>query len=190
MGNEQSANKGGLTQSSSAGSEIGKAEAGQKKSSGIVVVGTGQDTSFEESDSDSYISRLNTCPTFQPIAGVGSSTLDVRPQQGDQIAELNWKAAVKASTRLQEHLRACAEAVSFDQNSLTAQIKQLDQQSNQVLLKYTERQKAYAKHAEHTRKLDEVSASLKRVRMRLDATFSMLDELNKFLPEEDRIKIE
>lgn len=178
MGNEQSTN----SQSSNAVKQT------QAKPTGIVVVGTGQ-VSNDADLSDGYISRLNTCPTFEPIASL-STSFEINQKSSDLVVELDWKSALKASERLQEHLKACAEAVAFDQNSLTSQIKQLDQQSNQVLLKYTERQKAFAKHAEHTRKIEEISASLKRVRMRLDASFSMLEELNKYLPEEDQLKFQ
>lgn len=159
-----------------------------KTSTGIVVVGTKQDPALSDSYLDNYITRLDTCPTFEPIFQSQGGSGEGKPQANELVAHLDWKAALKVSKRIQEHLHTCAEAVSFDQNSLTAQIKQVDAQACQIMQKYTERQRAFAKYAEQVRKI-EISASLKRVRMNLDSTFNLLDDLNKFLPEEERIEI-
>lgn len=186
MGNEQSSpqTSSGRRQPTGTGVPVSQSSS---KQSGIVVVGTKQDPSASDSYLDTYITRLHSCPSFQPILQ-SSLTADAKPQPGDFVSQLDWRAALKVSNRVQDHLHACAEAVSFDQNSLTTQIKQVDILATRVMQKYTERQKAFAKYAEHTKKIDEISTSLKKVRMNLDQTFSLLDDLNKLLPEEDRIE--
>lgn len=80
------------------------------------------------------------------------------------------------------------DCLTFCQNSLTVQIKQVDATSHHIMQKYTERQKAFAKYAEHTRKIEQVSTSLKRVRMNLEQTLSLLDELNSMLPENEKLE--
>lgn len=107
MGNEQSAN--------SQGSNAVKQTEG--KPTGVVVVGTAGQASNEADLSDGYISRLNTCPTFEPIANL-STSFEINQKSSDPIAELDWKSALKASEKLQEHLKVCAEAVAFDQVKL------------------------------------------------------------------------
>nr|XP_039253905.1 BLOC-1-related complex subunit 5-like [Styela clava] len=186
MGNEQSASQ-TAPQSVKASQRTAESQRASTKTSGIVVVGT-KEPELSGNYLDNYITRLDTCPSFQPIFQSQGSG-EGRPQQGELVGQLDWKAALKVSTRIQEHLHKCAEAVSSDQNSLASQIKQVDAQACQIMQKYTERQKAFAKYAEHMRKIDEISSSLKRVRMNLDTTFNLLDELNKYLPDEERIDI-
>jgi len=64
----------------------------------------------------------------------------------------------------------------------------LDRVAHVVMQRYTERQRAHAKHAEHSRKLDEISASLTRLRVNLDNVLTRVDELNMLLPEHERLE--
>ena len=95
MGNDQSASPSRSAQNSSAVNQSPSAGSEPKKSSGIVVVGTAD--SPEGADPDNYITRLNSCPTFQPIATAAPGSPDAHPQRSDFVSELDWKAAVKAS---------------------------------------------------------------------------------------------
>lgn len=65
--------------------------------------------------------------------------------------------------------------------------QEVDRVGVAVMQHLTERQRAHAKHAEHSRKLDDVSTALNRIRLHINQSLNIADELNMLLPEEQRL---
>uniref|UniRef100_H2ZJF3 BLOC-1-related complex subunit 5 n=1 Tax=Ciona savignyi TaxID=51511 RepID=H2ZJF3_CIOSA len=156
------------------------------KSKGIVVV---QAKSPEPIDQiEENVSKLGLCPKFLPLLPNSLAVPESRPITAELSGQLDVQSCIRACGRLQDHLNQCASAVSFDQKALETKIKEVDKVGVSVMQHMTERQRAFAKHAEHSRKVDDISTTLNRVRMNLEQTLSLVDELNMSLPEELRLE--
>ncbi|XP_078000392.1 BLOC-1-related complex subunit 5-like [Glandiceps talaboti] len=149
----------------------------------IVVVRTAQ----RNTDSpDPELSKMHDIPTFLPIM---RGALNIPNMEDPNVLDkIDSKQALMLCVRYQEHLKQCAEAVSFDQNTLANRIKEVDQSINTIMASMTERQKKFAKYAEHIQKIEEMSAVLKRVQMNVDQLVPLMDRLNSVLPDDDRLE--
>lgn len=90
----------------------------------IVVVAT---ATSSDQKADPEIDRLDRIPVLQPIIRgiidtprVGGASLDV-----ETLEKLDPQHLLQLCLRYQEHLKQCAEAVSFDQNALCVRIKEV-----------------------------------------------------------------
>ncbi|XP_078495945.1 BLOC-1-related complex subunit 5-like [Ciona intestinalis] len=181
MGNEQSTqpNKGNVPTNT-------EPQVVPTKNKGIVVV---QNKKEEPKDQlEENLTKLGLCPKFQPLLPNSLTVPDSRPLTAELSGSLDVRACLKVCARLQDHLNQCATAVSFDQQSLVTKIKEVDKVGVSVMLHLTERQRAFAKHAEHSRKVDDISTTLNRVRMNLEQTLLLVDDLNMKLPESLRLE--
>ena len=77
---------------------------------------------------DPEIDRLDRIPVLQPIIRgvidtprVGGASIDI-----ETLEKLDPQQLLQLCLRYQEHLKQCAEAVSFDQNALCVRIKEVD----------------------------------------------------------------
>nr|XP_002122836.1 BLOC-1-related complex subunit 5-like [Ciona intestinalis] len=168
MGNEQSTlpNKGNVSTNS-------EPEVVPNKNKGIVVV---QNKKEEPKDQlEENLTKLGLCPKFQPLLPNSLTVPDSRPLTADLSGSLDVRACLKVCARLQDHLNQCATA-------------EVDKVGVSVMLHLTERQRAFAKHAEHSRKVDDISTTLNRVRMNLEQTLLLVDDLNMKLPENLRLE--
>ena len=64
----------------------------------------------------------------------------------------------------------------------------MDRISLAVMQKLVERQHAFGKYAEHSRKVDEISSSLSRLQQNLDKALNLAGELNSLLPAEQQLE--
>ncbi|XP_072165547.1 BLOC-1-related complex subunit 5-like [Diadema setosum] len=141
--------------------------------------GTDQSLSFE-------IQKMRDIPTFLPIL---KGTHHV-PQVEDpnQMEKMDHRQLLLLCLRYQQHLRQCAEAVTFDQNALTGRVKEVDAIIHSIMQSMAERQKRFAKHAEQIQKINEMSATLKRIQMNVDQLVPLMDRLNSVLPDTQRLE--
>ena len=95
----------------------------------IVVVAEGAP---QEPSEDTELTRLDEIPVFLPLlrgsltlpGGLQLPTQQIL-QQPEIIEKLDVRHLQNLVSRYQEHLRQCAEAVSFDQNALCVRIKEV-----------------------------------------------------------------
>ena len=57
-----------------------------------------------------------------------------------------------------------------------------------LLQKFVEKQKKYAKYCEQFKSVNEISANLKKIQMNMDKILPMLNDINEYLPESDRLE--
>lgn len=189
----------GADQSTASGNESGLGK--------IVVVNKGaSDKDHHEAQGDgntndkSEVDELIAIPSFLPllkdsISGLTASSLTSNSAVKSSttltvahIDKLDSRAIMHYCMRYQEHLKSCAEAISFDQNNLCSQIKDLDfalKQFNEILM---ERQKKYARFAEQLNKLQEMTHVLIRVRSNADGLVQTMERLNSMLPEGEQLE--
>ncbi|XP_076817765.1 BLOC-1-related complex subunit 5-like [Clavelina lepadiformis] len=153
------------------------------KETGVVVVTSKKDKSQE----DQHIAQLSYCPTFRPLLESSLNIPESRPLTSELVGSFDQKSCLQLCVHLQNHLQECSETVKVKQFRLATQIKEVDRVASAVMQKLTERQRAFAKHAEHARKIDDISNSLKRLRINLSHTLDLANELNMLLPEDRRL---
>ncbi|XP_002733712.1 BLOC-1-related complex subunit 5-like [Saccoglossus kowalevskii] len=155
----------------------------QAKLEDIVVVRMAQKDNVSM---NSELEKLHDIPTFLPIM---RGALNIPNMEDPNVLDkIDSKQALLLCVRYQEHMKQCAEAVSFDQNALAHRIKEVDVAIHSIMHSMVERQKKFAKYAEHIQKIEEMSAVLKRVQMSVDQLVPLMDRLNSVLPDEDRLE--
>ncbi|KAK2179204.1 hypothetical protein NP493_506g01034 [Ridgeia piscesae] len=139
---------------------------------------------------DPEIDRLDRIPVLQPIIRgiidtprVGGASLDI-----ETLEKLDPQQLLQLCLRYQEHLKQCAEAVSFDQNALCVRIKEVDFAIQTLYLHLTERQKKFSKYAEQIQKINEMSSILHRVKMSVEQTIPLMERLNSVLPPGEQLE--
>lgn len=106
----------------------------------IVVVAEGAQPTLEDT-MHMELQKLQDIPTFLPIlkgTTAGISQVDHDPTQ---IEKMDPKYLMQLCVRYQQHLKQCAEAVAFDQNSLTARIKEIDSEVTSIMSALLERRR-------------------------------------------------
>ncbi|XP_071943303.1 BLOC-1-related complex subunit 5-like [Antedon mediterranea] len=155
------------------------------KASDIVVVADGSSPK-RDSGLNAELQKMQDIPTFLPIM---RGTLNVPSMEDPNVLDkLDSSKLYALSLRYQEHLKACSEAVTFDQNSLTHRVKEIDTEIISITSTLSERQKKFAKYAEHIQKINEMSSTVKRIQMSVDQLIPTMNMLNSMLPESERLE--
>ncbi|XP_043212090.1 BLOC-1-related complex subunit 5-like [Amphibalanus amphitrite] len=151
----------------------------------IVVVKQAASPAHGAQEEDPDLRRLRLIPTFLPVMR-GALTYP-GSRDPDVLDRLDSVAVRHLAARLQRHLAANADRTAAKQAEITAAIGKLDQQSAALLATVTDRQKAFARHAERLQKVGEVAHSVQRCHRLLEDTTRQLAELNRQLPESHRL---
>lgn len=161
----------------------------------IIVVHSGKAVKEDSLEDDPHLRRLNDIPVCFPLLKGPSSvpTADKHPPSKhpappSTTIRLNYKDALMMALRHQEHLRKCADAVSFDQSSLCTRVKEIDFAVNTLMVMLTERQKKYAKLAEQVSKTGEILQTVKSIRTNLEHMVPALNNINQNLPSELKLE--
>ncbi len=64
----------------------------------------------------------------------------------------------------------------------------MDFVANTLIQSFTDRQRKYAKYCEQFLSVKEISNNLKRIQRNIDQIVPMIEEINNFLPENDRLE--
>ncbi|XP_033101946.1 BLOC-1-related complex subunit 5-like [Anneissia japonica] len=156
-----------------------------KKANDIVVVAEGSSPKLD-SGLNVELQKMHDIPTFLPIM---RGTLNVPSMEDPNVLDkLDSSKLYALSVRYQEHLKSCSEAVTFDQNSLTQRVKEIDSEISAITNTLSERQKKFAKYAEHIQKINEMSSTVKRIQMAVDQLIPTMNMLNSMLPETERLE--
>lgn len=153
----------------------------------IVVVADGAQPTLEDT-MQMELQKLQDIPTFLPIlkgTTAGISQVDHDPTQ---IEKMDPKHLLQLCLRYQQHLKQCAEAVAFDQNSLTSRIKEIDTEVTAIMVALLERRRKFDKHTEHIQKIADMSALLGRIQKNVDDLLPLMDRLNSILPPDDQLE--
>ncbi|MCL4147250.1 UNVERIFIED_CONTAM: hypothetical protein GTU68_009924 [Idotea baltica] len=155
---------------------------------------------------DPELQKLQSIPTFLPIMRGALTAPSARDPE--VLERLDTLAFFGLCRRYQVHLNAAATLTSSHQDKLTSKIKtpfnksdlgeravhswlvslQLDSQVNGMVATVTDRQRAYARHAERLSQVSEVSHLLSRCHTSLNLILESLDTLNNFLPVDNRLE--
>lgn len=172
---------------------IGRAPGKSATSDAIIVVHSGKVVREETPDDDPNLMRIRQIPICFPLSKGPNSLSNEKTSKSrhapppDAIVRLKYKEAMTMGVRYQEHLRRCADAVAFDQNSLCTRIKEIDYAVNTLMSMMTERQKKYAKLAEQVSKTSDILQSVRGIRSTVDGLVSQLNDINMELPEDLRL---
>jgi len=173
---------------------IGRAPAKSATSDAIIVVHSGKTTKQETAEDDPNLQRLKQVPMCYPLLkGPASLSNDKSSKSrqappNDAVVRLKYKEALTMGVRYQEHLRRCADAVAFDQNSLCTRVKEIDFAVNTLMSMLTERQKKYAKLAEQVSKTSDILQSVRSIRSTVDGLIPLMNDINSELPQHLRLE--
>ncbi|PAA81253.1 hypothetical protein BOX15_Mlig003993g4, partial [Macrostomum lignano] len=156
----------------------------------IVVVNSGpRPDSAAVSDE---LRALGTQPTFMPlIKSSATSTghaLDSSASAAPAAERVDHRSLLHFCARYQEHLKQCAEAVAFDQNSLCGRIKELEAGSKSIHDSLQERHKKFQRLAEQIHKVTELRSMLTRMRSHAKHLGALMEELNSALPADCQLE--
>ncbi|CAG5109278.1 Similar to BORCS5: BLOC-1-related complex subunit 5 (Gallus gallus) [Cotesia congregata] len=137
-----------------------------------------------DTDKDPDLIKLQSIPMFLPIM---RGTLNLPPGVRDPeiLERLDPVGLYNLCARYQHHLNANAQMIANEQNSLCVNI---DIEINKIMTQAVERQKKFAKFAEHMNKVHELSKQLTKCHMQLNQTLESLETLNNLLPIKDRLE--
>lgn len=152
----------------------------------IVVVSEG--TNPDDMALESELQKMRDIPTFLPIIKGVANLGNINVEDPAMMDKMEHRQLLFMCLRYQQHLKQCAEAVSFDQGVLSNRIKEVDAEGTSVTSAFTDRQRKFAKYAEQIQKINEMSGTLKRVQMNIDQLVPLMDRLNSILPEGDRLE--
>uniref|UniRef100_A0A0A9Y6F5 BLOC-1-related complex subunit 5 n=1 Tax=Lygus hesperus TaxID=30085 RepID=A0A0A9Y6F5_LYGHE len=161
-----------------------KANTARAATNSVVVVKPALKEEGAEKDPD--IIRLQKIPMFLPIM---RGTLNLPAPRDPEILErLDPNALYKLCLRCEKHLHECATLVAGDQHLLALQIKEIDSAVAKLHSDLTERQKAFAKHADNLAKINDITNMITKCHAMLDTSLEAVDKLNNLLPEEERLE--
>lgn len=86
---------------------------------------------------------LNQTPIFSPLIESAS------------LPKIDKSSLLQMAGRYEDHLKACSEAIVFDQNVLYTRIRDIDTLAQSVYMSMTERQRKYAKYAEQLQRIND-----------------------------------
>ncbi|XP_008560715.1 BLOC-1-related complex subunit 5 [Microplitis demolitor] len=137
-----------------------------------------------DADKDPDLIKLQSIPMFLPIM---RGTLNLPPGVRDPeiLERLDPVGLYNLCARYQHHLNANAQMIANEQNALCVNI---DVEINKIMAQAVERQKKFAKFAEHMNKVHELSKQLTKCHMQLNQTLESLETLNNLLPIKDRLE--
>ncbi|XP_063994447.1 BLOC-1-related complex subunit 5 [Diachasmimorpha longicaudata] len=163
-------------------SSLGSRKITTSKAHNIVVVKPA--VSDPAADRDPDLVRLQSIPMFLPIM---RGTLNLPPGVRDPeiLERLDPLGLFNLCARYQHHLNANAQMIAGEQQALCANI---DAEVNRIMAQAVERQKKFAKFAEHMNKVHELSRHLTKCHMQLNQTLESLETLNNLLPIKDRLE--
>lgn len=165
-----------------------KAKAKQRaKLEDIMVVNAATESckgaSKNEDEDIRNLSRLPFC--YPLIRGTVSATA---AREFEFFDKFDLRPCLLMCSRYENHLRQCADAVSFDQNMLSSRVREVDAHSAVVLRRVSERFKRLSHEAGQLRKVEEMNANLKRIDANLKRLVPTMERLNNMLPESERLE--
>ena len=127
--------------------------------------------------------KLQYVPLFYPIL---KSSVDVKEEK--PLLQINHESIVLLCNELKNHLNTCAFNVTKDQEAVNAEIKQVEFVVDNLMNRFYEKQKKYAKYCEHFRAVEDMSHSLKKIQRNIDEIMPLMNEINDFHPAEDKLE--
>lgn len=153
----------------------------------IYVVSAGQpQTGLSIKDEDEDLQKLQSLQYCKPVLRVPVQA--ATPKEFESLERFDLAPLLKLCTRYEDHLRQCAEAVTFDQDMLSSRIKEVDVNCASVMSSVSDRYRSLVHVAAHLRKVNELSWTLKRIDANIKRIVPTMDRLNNLLPEEDRLE--
>ena len=152
----------------------------------IVVVNDGGNRGMQPRHEDPDLKKLSELPIFYPLLWGSMTTPFVREM--DIFDRLDSKPALKMCLRYEDHLRQCAEAVSFDQDMLTSRIREIDAHCTSVLRKVTKRHKELTSTMNQVKRVEEMIQTVKRIDVNYKRLIPMMERLNSILPDEEKLE--
>lgn len=149
----------------------------------IYVVSQGQRPS---QNIDEDLKNLQSLQHCKPVlrASVQANT----PKEFESLERFDLTPLLKLCTRYEDHLRQCAEAVSFDQDMLSSRIKEVEVNCAAVMSAVSDRYRRLVHVSAHLKKVQEMSQTLRRLDFNIKRIIPMMDRLNNLLPEDDRLE--
>uniref|UniRef100_A0A6V7JXP3 BLOC-1-related complex subunit 5 n=1 Tax=Bracon brevicornis TaxID=1563983 RepID=A0A6V7JXP3_9HYME len=163
-------------------SSLGTRKVNSTKAHNIVVVKPA--VCGPSTDRDPDLMKLRSIPMFLPIM---RGTLNLPPGIRDPeiLERLDPIGLYNLCARYQHHLNTNAQMIAGEQQALCTNI---DAEVNRIMALAVERQRKFAKFAEHMNKVHELSRSLTKCHMQLNQTLESLETLNNLLPIKDRLE--
>lgn len=132
--------------------------------------------------------RLNSIPSFDPIF-LRKDKLAWSKEGEAARQRLDSESLVYIGQLIQAHFQKEAIIISKQQNNITKQIKVLDESVKHTFRGYTERQKAFAKHAESMNRIRDFAHLLAKVQAVLNDCRQKVELLNDMLPETEKLEL-
>lgn len=152
----------------------------------IVVVNDGGNRGIVPRHEDPDLKKLKELPFFYPL--LRGSVTTPAPREMDMFDRLDSKPALKMCLRYEDHLKQCAEAVSFDQDMLSSRIREMESYCTSALRKITKRHRDLTAAMNQVKKVEEMSQTMRRIEVNCKRLIPMMERLNSILPDDERLE--
>lgn len=153
----------------------------------IVVVRSDPKLTPKTVGADPVLQRLEEIPVVFPV--IRSSVNMTGYRDLGSFEKLDHRHVLLLCLRYQQHLKECAEAVSFDQAALTRRLKDLDLISSAAVQDVGRMQQHVTRMSTHLqRDMNDIQKAVQKADSRIRHCVPLMRRLNNVLPEEDRLE--
>lgn len=149
----------------------------------IVVVSGKTEDKTDDIHNDEDIQVLRKAKLSKPIL----RNLFTNEPDIERLPRIVSTPMTEMILRYQFHLTECSEAVAFDQNALTKQMKETDALAQRVCKSMNEKYKSTEKAITQIESVHDVSLVLTQIERNLNSCIELFKAINKKLPMEDQI---
>ncbi|VDD90731.1 unnamed protein product, partial [Enterobius vermicularis] len=157
----------------------------RKKANQVVVVRSGSDSAANPNE-DPIFKRFKEIPKFYPVLK-GALHQPGLHDSPDIKKKMSPRPIFRLATCLQDHLTRSAQLVANEQDSVNAEIKDVDYYAVTLLDKFNVYKKSMEVLTLQVSKLSDITAELEGMKSELEDLLPQIGVLNDLLPEADRL---
>ena len=148
-----------------------------------IVVVSAKRSNEAKLDELNQTNKLQYVPLFYPIL---KSSIDLREEK--PLMQINYEQVLRLCEELKSNLNTYAFNITKDQEAIFIEVKNLNLIVDLLTNNFYDKQKKYAKYCEQFKSVYDISNSLKKIQRDMEEILPMINDVNSFLPGEDKLE--